>query len=55
MLWQAICTRDSIKIGGNFTAYHKFDRDPDTLNLSQVDSEKDRPQNMGFAIISKNQ
>ena len=47
--------RTSVKLGADFWAYHKLGRIPDTLNLSKVGREKDRPQYMGFAIISKNQ
>jgi hypothetical protein len=30
--WQETFNWDSIKSGVNFGAYHKFERDPDTLN-----------------------
>ena len=29
-----ICSRNMVKFGVNFRAYHKFNRSPDTLNVS---------------------
>jgi len=33
IFWQAICSRNPVKFGVNFRAYHQFNRDSDYLNI----------------------
>jgi hypothetical protein len=36
MYWQEIYRRESVKLGADFLAYHKFGRILDTLNKSKL-------------------
>jgi hypothetical protein len=48
--WQAVCTRNSIKIGGYFTASHKLDRSPDNQFICLFCTIH-RPQHMVLALL----
>ena len=52
--WQVSTRFGAPQIGPETTIYHKW-RPKGIVNISKVGREKDRPQHIGFTIISKNQ